>query len=112
VRLEGRGRQAAAHIQRYFVKSRPRTTSLVMLLSHAQFFKAQVAFETQRKSVAPQDEGFWGLLTASEGHVTAAVVQGIRSTHCAREAPGSKGSPKYWVSRATFPSTNSMMLTV
>src|SRR5258705_14453 len=36
----------------------------------------------------------------------------IRSTHCAREAPGSNGSAKYWVSRATFPSRNSMMLTV
>ena len=35
----------------------------------------------------------------------AARFQGIRSTHCAREGPGSKGSPKYWVSRATFPST-------
>ena len=39
-------------------------------------------------------------------------VPGIRSTHCAREAPGSNGSAKYWVSRATFPSRNSMMLTV
>ncbi len=38
--------------------------------------------------------------------------QTIRSTHCARDGPGSKGSPKYWVSRATFPSRNSMMLTV
>src|SRR5207248_3809163 len=42
----------------------------------------------------------------------AARFQGIRSTHCAREGPGSNGSPKYWVSRATFPSRNSMMLTV
>jgi hypothetical protein len=38
--------------------------------------------------------------------------QGIRSTHCARDGPGSNGSPKYWVSRATFPSRNSIMLTV
>src|SRR5271166_2904049 len=44
--------------------------------------------------------------------LTAARFQGIRSTHCAREGPGSNGSPKYWVSRATFPSRNSMMLTV
>jgi hypothetical protein len=44
--------------------------------------------------------------------LTAAGFQGIRSTHCAREGPGSNGSPKYWVSRATFPSRNSMMLTV
>jgi hypothetical protein len=36
----------------------------------------------------------------------------IRSTHCAREGPGSNGSPKYCVSRATLPSRNSMMLTV
>ena len=42
----------------------------------------------------------------------AAWFQGIRSTHCAREGPGSNGSPKYWVSWATFPSRNSMMLTV
>ena len=42
----------------------------------------------------------------------AVRLQGIRSTHCAREGPGSNGSPKYWVSRATFPSRNSMMLTV
>ena len=41
-----------------------------------------------------------------------ARFQGIRSTHCAREGPGSNGSPKYWVSRATCPSLNSMMLTV
>ena len=44
--------------------------------------------------------------------LTAARFQGIRSTHCAREGPGSNGSPKYCVSRATFPSRNSMMLTV
>jgi hypothetical protein len=42
----------------------------------------------------------------------AARLQGVRSTHCAREGPGSNGSPKYWVSRVTFPSRNSMMLTV
>src|SRR3954452_5806873 len=42
----------------------------------------------------------------------AARFQGIRSTHCAREGPGSNASPKYWVSRVTFPSRNSMMLTV
>src|SRR5436305_510702 len=41
-----------------------------------------------------------------------AQFQEIRSTHCARESPGSNGSPKYWVSRATFPSRNSMILTV
>ena len=35
----------------------------------------------------------------------------IRSTKCAREGPGSNGSPKYWVSRATLPSRNSMTLT-
>jgi len=40
------------------------------------------------------------------------LAQGIRSTHSAREDPGSNGSPKYWVSRATFPSRNSIMLTV
>ena len=54
-------------------------------------------------------------LRASERQMailTAARFQGIRSTHCAREGPGSNGSPKYWVSRATFPSRNSMMLTV
>ncbi len=54
-------------------------------------------------------------LRASEWRMailTAAMFQGIRSTHCAREGPGSNGSPKYWVSRATFPSRNSMMLTV
>src|SRR5262249_27056989 len=28
-----------------------------------------------------------------------ARFQGIGSTHCAREGPGSNGSPKYWVSR-------------
>ena len=47
---------------------------------------------------------------AADGHPYG--VQAIRSTHCAREGPGSNGSPKYWVSRATFPSRNSMMLTV
>ena len=36
----------------------------------------------------------------------------IRSTHCARQALASKGSPKYWVSRATLSPLNSMMLTV
>ena len=41
-----------------------------------------------------------------------ASFQRIGSTHCAREGPGSNGSPKYWVSRATFPSLNSMILTV
>jgi hypothetical protein len=41
-----------------------------------------------------------------------ARFQRICSTHCAREGPGSNGSPKYWVSRTTFPSLNSMMLTV
>ena len=41
-----------------------------------------------------------------------ARFQRIRSTHWAREGPGSNRSPKYWVSRATFPSLNSMMLTV
>src|SRR6516165_12691340 len=35
-----------------------------------------------------------------------ARFQRIRSTHSAREGPGSNGSPKYWVSRATFPSLN------
>ena len=35
----------------------------------------------------------------------------IRSTHRARNGPGSNASPKYWVSRATFRSLNSMMLT-
>ena len=38
--------------------------------------------------------------------------QVIGSTHSAREAAGSNGSAKYWVSRATRPSRNSMMLTV
>src|SRR5579859_5948950 len=32
----------------------------------------------------------------------------IRSTHCAREAGAAKGSAKYWVSRATLSSLNSM----
>ena len=31
----------------------------------------------------------------------------ISSTHWARELPGPNASPKYWVSRATFPSLNS-----
>ena len=44
--------------------------------------------------------------------LNTASFQQIRSTQCAREGPGSKGSPKYWVSRATFPCRNSMMLTV
>ena len=54
-------------------------------------------------------------LRASERQMvilTAARFQGIRSTQCAREGPGSNASLKYWVSRATFPSRNSMMLTV
>ena len=51
-------------------------------------------------------------LRASDRRIEGARFQGIRSTHCAREGPGSNGSPKYWVSRATFPSTSSMMLTV
>src|SRR5690348_7452311 len=38
-------------------------------------------------------------------------LQDIRSTNCAREDPGLNGSQKYGVSRATFPSRNSMMLT-
>jgi CobW/HypB/UreG, nucleotide-binding domain len=36
----------------------------------------------------------------------------IRSTRCARDGPGSNRSAKYWVSLATRPSRNSMMLTV
>jgi hypothetical protein len=44
--------------------------------------------------------------------LSGARFQRIGSTHCARDGPGSNGSPKYWVSRATFPSRNSMMLTV
>ena len=44
--------------------------------------------------------------------VRPAGFQRIRSTHRAREGPGSNGSPKYWVSGATFPSLNSMMLAV
>src|SRR5437763_1815236 len=54
-------------------------------------------------------------LRASERRMAilmAARFQGILSTHCARESPGSNGLPKYWVSRTTFPSRNSMMLTV
>jgi hypothetical protein len=39
-------------------------------------------------------------------------VQSFGSTRCARDGPGLNGSPKYCVSRATFPSLNSMMLTV
>ena len=46
------------------------------------------------------------------GRDSIAKFQRIRSTHCAREGPGAKASPKYWVSRATLPSRNSMMLTV
>ena len=52
---------------------------------------------------------------ASERRVAipkAVRSQGIRSTYCPREGPGSNGSPKYWVSRVTFPSRNSMTLTV
>src|ERR1700746_889946 len=30
--------------------------------------------------------------------LAAPRFQGIGSTHCAREGPGSNGSPKYWVS--------------
>jgi adenylate cyclase len=48
----------------------------------------------------------------ADGHPYGRKVQDIRSAHSAREGPGSKGSPKYWVSRATLPSQNSMMLTV
>jgi hypothetical protein len=33
-------------------------------------------------------------------------------THCRRQEGASKGSAKYWVSWATFPFWNSMMLTV
>jgi hypothetical protein len=43
--------------------------------------------------------------------LTAAGLQGIRSTHCAREGPGSNGSAKHWGSRATLPSRNSTTLT-
>ena len=52
------------------------------------------------------------LKAASGSNPTLGTRHRIRSTHCAREGPGSNGSPKYWVSRATLPSTNSMMLTV
>src|SRR5258708_35770497 len=74
-------------------------------LTH-QYLPDQIAGERDRIN--------WQL-RASEQRVAiliAARVQDIRSTHCAREGPGSNGSPKYWVSRATFPSTNSMTLTV
>lgn len=37
---------------------------------------------------------------------------GIESTHLARQAGGVNGSAKYWVSWATLPSWNSMMLIV
>lgn len=40
-----------------------------------------------------------------------AESQPIRSTHWARDGPGSNGAPKYCVSRTTSPSSNSMMLT-
>ena len=40
------------------------------------------------------------------------LVQSTSSTKCAREGPGLNGSQKYCVSLATFPSLNSMMLTV
>src|SRR5208283_4361321 len=56
-----------------------------------------------------------GQLRTSERPIVVLMAprfQGIRSTHCAREGPGSKGSLKYCVSWATFPSRNSIMLTV
>jgi len=36
----------------------------------------------------------------------------MRSTRCARDGPGSNGSAKYCVSRATLPPENSITLTV
>ena len=42
----------------------------------------------------------------------AGVDPSFGSTRCDRDGPGMNGSPKYCVSRATFPSLNSMMLTV
>src|SRR5262249_222200 len=65
--------------------------------------------------IACERDGIGRQLHAGERRmvvVVAARLQGIRSTHCAREGPGSNGLAKYWVSRATFPSMNSMMLTV
>src|SRR5271165_3004025 len=38
---------------------------------------------------------------ASERQLAILTAPRFRSTHCAREGPGSNGSPKYWVSRAT-----------
>jgi hypothetical protein len=71
-----------------------------------QYFAKEIAGERDRIN--------WQLRASERQMAFHAVArfQGIRSTHCAREAPGSNGSPKYWVSRATFPSRNSMMLTV
>ncbi len=58
--------------------------------------------------IAGESDGINRQLRAREQQMAILMVsrsQGIRSTHCAREGPGSNGSPKYWVSRATFPST-------
>jgi len=60
----------------------------------------------------PQPRPLDKLINIGGFTIASAEVQAIRSTHCAREGPGSNGSPKYWVSLFTFPSSNSMMLTV
>jgi hypothetical protein len=70
--------------------------------SLVKFFWWEQFAETM-KSGLPFPRGILGPL---RGYVS------IRSTHCARQALASKGSAKYWVSRATLPPLNSMMLTV
>src|SRR5262249_51684643 len=75
----------------------------------------QLSHQHLADQIAGERDGIDRQLRASERRMailTKARFQGIRSTHCAREGPGSNGSPQYWVSRATFPSRNSMMLTV
>jgi len=75
----------------------------------------QLPHQHRANEIAGERDRINRQLRASERQTatpTRVRFQGISSTHCAREGPGSKGSPKYWVSRATFPSRNSMMLTV
>ena len=71
---------------------------------------APIAFQSNSGRARPYRPAAPGA-RAAKAHAFG-EPQAISSTRCAREGPGSNGSPKYCVSRVTLPSRNSMTLTV
>ncbi len=70
----------------------------------------QLAHHHLADKVARHRFGIDGQFSATEAMIGAHSL--MRSTHWARDGPGANGSAKYWVSCATWPSTNSIRLTV